>query len=111
MFLLAGQGAVESGDLQNALYFWRRAEGELGDEPELADLLVAGEVLQRGVDLPPEVLDDLVGYRPGIDTELVVAAGSQGTADHSGHQAGGGGAGGGGAFSDANPHPNTDTHT
>ena len=31
--------------------------------------------------VPQEVLDDLVGYRPGIDTELVVAAGSQGTAD------------------------------
>lgn len=31
--------------------------------------------------IPQEVLDDLVGYRPGIDTHIVVATGSPGTVD------------------------------
>lgn len=32
---LSGKGAVEQGDLQNAIYFYRRAEAGLAEEPEL----------------------------------------------------------------------------
>ena len=32
---LAGKGASESGDYQNALYYWRQAEAGLAEEPEM----------------------------------------------------------------------------
>ena len=31
---LAGQGAMEAGDYQNAIYYWRQAESGLGDKPD-----------------------------------------------------------------------------
>ncbi len=31
---LAGQGAMETGDYQNAIYYWRRAEAGLADKPD-----------------------------------------------------------------------------
>ncbi|WP_456374760.1 c-type cytochrome biogenesis protein CcmI [Thiolapillus sp.] len=31
---LAGQGAMETGDYQNAIYYWRQAEAGLADKPE-----------------------------------------------------------------------------
>lgn len=78
---LAGQGAVEQGDLQNALYFWRRAEGELGERPELlaelqgriAELLTAAQQQGTALDDPGPVAvaaGRVVAVRIEIASEL-----------------------------------------
>ena len=54
---LAGKGAREAGDFQNALYYWRRAESGLADNPEMLGELrgqiagLQGEAQAAGMEL------------------------------------------------------------
>jgi len=45
---LAGKGAVEQSDYQNAIYYWRQAEAGLGEEPEMLTEMqrLIGDLLQ-----------------------------------------------------------------
>ncbi len=78
---LAGQGAREAGDYQNAIYFWRRAEAELADQPEyvkeLRGLIEAAKNMARaqGVEVedPGSAVDLEASVTTGIPLEITLA--------------------------------------
>lgn len=48
---LAGQGAMEAGDYQNAIYYWRQAEAGLADKPDYVQELRT--LIRQARRLPP----------------------------------------------------------
>ena len=83
---LAGKGASESGDYQNALYYWRQAEAGLAEEPEMlaemqsliADLKAAASQAGQELDDPgssipeqPAASGNIVEVMVSVAPELI----------------------------------------
>ena len=76
---LAGQGAYQSGDYQNAIYYWRQAEAGLADKPEsvmeLRQLIAKAHraAAAAGVEVEdPGSAVDLEKMRRGLTIELAL---------------------------------------
>jgi len=74
---LAGQGAREAGDYQNAIYYWRQAEAGLADQPEyvqeLRGLIAAVKKMaaSQGIEVEdPGSSVDLKAAAAGIELEV-----------------------------------------
>ncbi len=70
---IAGKGAMEQADYQNAIYYWRQAEAGLGDDPEmLAEMQRLIAQLLQSAKTAGASLDD-----PGFTTMAVALPGIQ----------------------------------
>ncbi|HHH12727.1 MAG TPA: c-type cytochrome biogenesis protein CcmI [Thiolapillus brandeum] len=74
---LAGQGAREAGDYQNAVYYWRQAEAGLADQPEyvqeLRGLIAAAKKMaaSQGIEVEdPGSSVDLKAVASGIELKV-----------------------------------------
>ncbi len=79
---LAGQGAREEGDYQNAIYYWRQAEALLADRPEyvqeLRDLIAAARRMAEAQGIEVEdpgsaVAEKAQAAADGIPLEITIA--------------------------------------
>lgn len=74
---IAGKGAMEQADYQNAIYYWRQAEAGLGDEPKMlaemqrliAELLQAAKAAGTTLDDPGSML----AAAPGIQLNVTLS--------------------------------------